>query len=510
MLGRLRHKHARTDDLLSRPILHWSREDAFTFRDAVAGTAIMGATGSGKSSGSGRALASAFLRNGCGGIVLAAKSDELNTWITYCKESRRSDDLVVFDAAGSHKFNFLDYEMTRPGAGAGITENIVNLLSNILEVSERNSSGSGGRESETYWKNTQRQLTRNVVDLLALSRTPVSVPNLYRAVVSAATSPERLRCEEWRRTSACYRWLAEADKQVMSPRERTDFGIVADYWCLEFPNLAEKTRSIITSSFFSMVDILNRGLLRDLFSTDTTITPDAVAEGKIILVGLSAKEFGEVGLFANALWKYAFQRSIERRPVRSDTLPVFLWADEAQHFLNSYDMQFMTTCRGARVATVMLSQNYSNFVAALGAGEKGRVEADSLLANLNTKILHANGDPVTNEWAAGLIGKSIRYLASGNSSRPSDDGLLPLMGVGGQRQPGSISAGFSESLSFEVEPREFTRLRTGGPEYAGVVDGIVFANGKTFKASGRGWLPVQFRQRSEAAQPSRYGWRKRR
>lgn len=494
MLGRLKRKHARTNDLLSRPILHWSREDAFTFRDAVAGTVIMGATGSGKSSGSGRALASAFLRNGCGGLVLTAKADEVAVWEAYCREARRLDDLVVFDAAGSHRFNFLDYEMTRPGAGAGITENIVNLLSTALEVMERNSAGGSGREDEGFWRRTNRQLTRNAVDLLALAKGRITVPDLYRVVVSAATTPEQFRSEAWRSSSACYRWLTEADKRTMSPRERTDFGIVADYWCLEFPSLSEKTRSVIVATFTSMVDVLNRGILRDLFCGETTITPDAIAEGKIIMVGLPVKEFGELGLFANSLWKYAFQRSIERRPIRLDTLPVFLWADEAQHFLNSTDMSFATTCRGARVATVMLSQNYSNFVAALGAGEKGRVEADSLLANLNTKIMHANGDPVTNEWSSGLIGKSIRYMASGNSSRPSDDGLLSLMGVGGERQPGSISAGFSESMDFEVQPREFTRLRTGGPENGWIVDGIVFANGKTFKTSGRGWLPVQFRQ----------------
>lgn len=504
MLGLLKPKRRHAGDLLSRPILHWSREDAFTFRDAVSGVLILGATGSGKSSGSGRELATALLRSGCcGGLVLTAKNDERAAWEEYCKATNRLDDFVVFDAAGSHKFNFLDYEMTRPGAGAGITENVVNLLSTVLEVAERNSSGSGGREEEGYWKRTNRQLTRNVVDLLALARGRITVPDLYRAVVSAATSPEQFRSQEWRQSSACYRWLNEADKRVLSPRERADFGIVADYWCLEFPSLSERTRSVITSTFTSMVDVLNRGILRDLFCGETTITPAAIAEGKIILVGLPVKEFGEVGLFANTLWKYAFQRSIERRPVGPDTMPVFLWADEAQHFLNTHDMQFATTCRGARVATVLLSQNYSNFVAALGAGEKGRVEADSLLANLNTKILHANGDPVTNEWAAGLIGKSTLFRVSGNNSQPTNDGFLSTLGLGGPPAGGNSSAGFSEVVDFEVQPREFTLLRTGGPENGWTVDGIVFASGRRFTASGRTWLPVQFKQQTRARKDRR-------
>ena len=122
--------------------------------------------------------------------------------------------------------------------------------------------------------------------------------------------------------------------------------------------------------------------------------------GTILVIDLPVKEFGEVGLFSQVLWKIAFQRAMERRSLKGSPRPVFLWADEAQYFVTSpNDMQFQTTCRSAGVATVFLSQNVSNFYAALGNGERGKAEADSIFANLNTKIFHANGDPVTNEWA---------------------------------------------------------------------------------------------------------------
>ena len=172
-----------------------------------------------------------------------------------------------------------------------------------------------------------------------------------------------------------------------------------------------------------------------------------------------------------------------------------MWADEAQHFVTSYDMQFQTTCRAAWVATVLLSQNYSNFVAALGGGEKGRAETDSLLANLNTKILHANGDPVTNEWAAGLIGRTRQFFANGNTTHSGDDRWSAVLGLDWLGHNGSTSAGFSESFEFEVQPREFTRLRTGGPANGWCVDAIVFQNGRVFKQSGRSWLPVTFWQK---------------
>lgn len=126
---------------------------------------------------------------------------------------------------------------------------------------------------------------------------------------------------------------------------------------------------------------------------------------------------------------------------------------------------------------------------------KGRVETDSLLANLNTKVFHGNSDPVTNEWASRLIGRTLQCRASGNHSHAADDQVSALLGLDWARDNGTTSGGFSEVMEAEVEPREFTRLRMGGPP-KWIVDGIVFQNGKVFNASGRSWLPVQFNQKA--------------
>ena len=495
MLRFPRFSRSRTpQDPLSYPLFKWSRQDSFTLRDSFSGAIIMGATGSGKTTGSGKIFAKSMLEYGYGGLVLTAKSDEIDTWIEYAKETNRAGDLILFGPGARQSFNFLDYEMAREGNGAGLTMNVVSLLSTVLEVAERN-SGSGGTGDESYWVRANRQLMRNVVDLIALAKGRISVPDLYRVVISAPTSSAQVRSDAWKKSSTCFRWLMEADKREMSPSERADFEIVADFWLIEFPNLSEKTRSVITSSFTSMIDVLNRGVLRDLFCKETTLTPDAIEQGKIILVCMPVKEFGEAGLFAQILWKYAFQKSIERRDLSKSDRPVFLWADEAQNFLTSYDMEFLTTCRAARVATVFLTQNYSNFVAALGGGEKSRVETDSILANLNIKILHANGDPVTNEWASGLIGRSLEFFINGGTSRPSIDQTPMFQLMLGLQSDATESTGFSTSYEFEVQPKEFTQLRTGGPDNKMIVEGIVFQNGKTFTATDKTWMQVRFNQK---------------
>ncbi len=480
-------------DPLDQPLFFWNKQDAFTWRMAMENILITGQTGSGKTSASGQTIACSMLRAGWGGLVLTAKPGELDLWRSYAARCDRSDDIMVFDAAATHRFNFLDFEMSRPGPGGGITENIVLMLCVLLEIAERNASQGSGN-GEQYWVRAVRQLIRNAVDLLAMAKGRVSVGDLYRVVVSAPTEIGQLASEPWKEQSDCFRWLSEADKRLKTPREEHDFRIVTDYWCNEYPRLSDKTRSSITSMFTSMIDVLHRGVLRELFSTDTTITPQAVEDGKVIVVDLSAKEFGEVGVIASLIWKHTFQRSIERRDVNASTRPVFLWADEAQHFLTSYDASFVTTCRSARVSTIFLTQNFNTIIAAMGGSEKGRAEAESLASNLNTKILHANSDPVTNEWASGLIGKTLQVFANGSSQQQDDP--QTLLALAGLERETTDTAGWSQSYELQVQPNTFSStLRTGGPGNKHIVDAIVIQSGRLFKSNGRTWMPVQFDQR---------------
>jgi hypothetical protein len=477
---------------LNSTLLHWGKGAPWTLGDAVEGTLVLGATGSGKSSGPGQAMIEAFLSSGFGGLVLTAKQGEREAWEAHCRRYGRESDLIVFGSSERWRYNYLDRELNRPGSGAGHTENIVNLFTTVLEVAERNSGQGSGRGDEAYWRRANRQLCRNAVDLLAVAKGRVSVPDLYRLIVSAPTSIEQIRSDDWRKSSFCFQCLGEADKRPKSARQQSDFALVADYFMLEFPGLSDKTRSVIVSTFTSMVDVLNRGLLRELFCEDSNTSPEAIEDGKIVLVDLPVKDFAEIGQFAQVIWKYSFQRSIERRDVGRNPRPVFLWQDEGQFFVTSYDQQFQTTCRSSRVATVVLTQNVSNFYAALGGSDQGRAEADSLFANLNTKFFCANSDPVTNEWGASLIGRTRQFFVNANSSNPSMD-WFDLMGNFGRTSQNS--GGVSESYEYEVQPSAFTTLRTGGEKNNREVDAILFQNGKRFPSTGRTWMPVTFQQR---------------
>lgn len=400
-----------TTGVLDMPLLHLSPMDSFTVRDACEGVAVFGGTGSGKTSGSGQALARAYLTAGFGGLVLTAKPDERMLWERYARETGREQSLIVFSPEHPHRFNFMEYEINRPGVGAGLTGNLVRLFTHVLEVAERD---KGGR-NDSYWQRTMEQLLRNAIDLLVLARGRVSLPDIYDVITSAPQDVEEASSEQWQRSSLCFACLMEANERDLPAARAEDFHLTGKYWLSEFPALAQKTRSVIVSTFTSMADGFLRYPLRELFCTTTTILPELTHEGAIIVLDLPVKEYDDIGRFAQVLFKLLWQRSAERRHVIENTRPVFLWADEAHYFVSKGDILFQTTARSSRVSTVYLTQNRGNLESAFG-GSQAKADTDALLGSLLFKCWHANDHVDTNRWAAETIGQTVQYRASSSST----------------------------------------------------------------------------------------------
>src|SRR5271165_6045955 len=122
------------DFSLDKIIYNFNGQEAFTIGQACEGVQIFGGIGSGKTSGSGEALARAFLTAGFGGLVLCAKKDVLEDWQKYARETGRDRSILVFDSLGDYVFPFLQYEVERAGEGAGYTDNLVRLFTTVYEA----------------------------------------------------------------------------------------------------------------------------------------------------------------------------------------------------------------------------------------------------------------------------------------------------------------------------------------------------------------------------------------
>lgn len=534
------------------PLLCLQPQDDFRLRDAFEGVQIFGGTGSGKSSGSGKALALAYLRAGFGGLVLCAKPDEAERWCGYVREARRDAHLLVFRPDEPLGFNFLEYELRRPD-GAGLdTFNLVNLLLRVVEAAQLAEGPSSGGENP-FWQRAMRELLANAVEPLFAATGTLRLDDLMRFVTSAPNSRQEAVSDGWKERSFCYQVLRKSYHQ---PSGRTlaehELRASADYWFFTFADLDPKTRSNLVATLTSTISPFLRGMLRDRFCTTTEIIPELTHEGAIIVMDFPVKLWGEAAVVAANILKYQWQRATERRHAHEHARPVFLWADECQFFLSDYDQEFLSTARSSRAATVYITQNLPSYYSRLKTRD-AHAAADSLLGNFQTKIFHANMDHTTNQYASNMIGKTLQRRKSrnwsqsgsvqtsetdssswgnqygesegqswgsgsnsggsfgpggashtyGNSSQSGGNkGTSWSRSSGGGRSVGHSTTrgdtdggGWSEQMDFTVEPMAFAaRLRKGGAADKRLVDGIVVQGGRRFHWSGAHWLHCTFKQ----------------
>lgn len=422
----------------NRSLLRLNKHDRFRLRDALEGVVIMGGTGSGKSSGSGEALAMAYLRAGWGGMVMCAKPDEAARWQNYARRAGRAAHVLHFHAEGTWNYNFADYEVHRPDGAGGDTFNLVNLMDKVIEAAQLAEGQSGGADNP-FWPRARREMTANTVEPLFAATGMLQIDDIIRFVSSAPSSRKEAFNEEWKANSFFYQVLCEA---LRAPKGRVlpehAMRATANYWFSTYAELDPRTRSNIVATLTSTLAPFLRGMLRERFCTTTNFIPELTHEGAIIIVDFPVKVWGDAGVVAANIMKYQWQRATERRAVGKHTRPCFLWADECQFFLTDYDAEFQSTARSALAATVYITQNLPTFQSRL-KGRDPKATAESLLGNFQTKIFHANTDVATNQYAAEMIGKDLQRRQSGNWSANKGSQSNSNQGVNWGEQSGASS-----------------------------------------------------------------------
>jgi hypothetical protein len=459
------------------------QDDAFTVGDAVQNCLITGSIGSGKTTGSGELLALEYLRTGWGGLVLTTKRSDVTRWRTYCNMTNRQDSVVMFTPENGcpYRSNFLEYERR---SGKGLVDNLVSTLFTVFEVAGRLEQTNAGSDG-SFWEDNARDVTWHALSLEIAATGSAPLPNVKRIIESAPRNPEQVKDKEWARHSLCFKRLIQAQERC---RDAALLETLASYWLTFWPGLGDRTRSSIEATLFSRLNKLIRGVNAELFNSTTSFVPEMTHHGAVCIVDMPLKLYGEAGLFAQTILKLFWQKSMERRAITQDTVPSFLFIDESHLFITSNDLEFLTTSREARAACVFLTQSRSNYEAMLkGANVKARV--DALLSCFQTKIFHQCQDTAHNLYASDLIGRVWTPAATyGTSHNP-------------QAQPSlfsdrstSTSSSVSEQYRYLVEPRAFTQLKKPAADNVDI-EAILFKGGEVFKATGKPFLKLSFRQR---------------
>jgi hypothetical protein len=154
-------------------------EPDFTITDALCHLGALGATGGGKTTGTGEFFGKGYLGSAVemGMVILCAKLTEKDQWIKWADETGRGKDVRVFDASGDgFRFNFLDWMSGFAAEGGGLTINVVALLEEIITALEPE-RGTGGGDS-LFWEDALHQLLVADVQLVQLAGYELSLPTL--------------------------------------------------------------------------------------------------------------------------------------------------------------------------------------------------------------------------------------------------------------------------------------------------------------------------------------------
>jgi hypothetical protein len=469
----------------ANPLFHYTDKDVWSVGDSLTGAMIIGGTGTGKSSASGRTLLVSMMRHGYGGLMTTAKPDDRAFLLDCAAEAGRLDSVAIFAPDQPWRFNFLDHQWK---AGAGNVLDLENLFASVLRTLSQGQGSEGGSD---YWHRSALQLIRNCLHLNVIARDRVVLEDLFQIVESAPQKIEDVADADWQKDSFCYRLTQECIQRAGSlpPGRMKDSEMSSRYFLHYYAGLAPETRSIFDQTFSSFADPLLRDPLRGLFCTETNLVPEALFDGVIVLCDLSKAVFGEAGRIGTTVLKQSVQRALQRRLFRPGDRPVFMYIDECQLYISPEDALFQTIARGTGVAVVQLTQNIDNLVAAMGQSFIARYQVASLLGCLATLIFHANRSSETNKFASETIGATLQRRVGTNTGR--NDG-----------SPNSHHTGAStfEMLLAQVLPHEFQLLRTGGERNGLLVDAFVLQQGRVF-SNGKNYLPVVFSQ-ARAGRPA--------
>lgn len=500
---------------LSTPLLQLSqRGDFWTIGDAVAGTHIFGSNSSGKTTGSGQTISKAFLRAGFGGIVLCAKPDEAANWQRYAKAANRDKELIVVNGSNDWRFNFIQYELGRPGDPATRVENLLSTLKTLLEQGGRQQSGDS---RDTFWYDASEQLLRNTLMVLTAALPFFNLFDIQQFIDSAPQSTEEAASERWQEKSQCWRYLLDAKAAYQAVGRLADYQVLENYFLVQFARMPDKTRGSITITLAVLLQDLQLGTLRELFATGTNFFPEDTHEGAIIVLDLPTIQ-NNAHITAQTLFKTVWQQAALRRTDHPNkkTRPIFLWVDEAHFFVTEYDTKFASLARQARACSVYITQNLSSYHQRIGA-KKPEAATNAFLGYLQTHIHHAQNDVPTIKHLIDLAGKHhvtrynesysktkgqsysygvnqgsswTRNLSSNgpNSSLTSTHGSSETLG-----DSASETSGYQTSIT--VEDRIFadhlTTLPTGSDRQKGISGAIVFRSGQVW-STGTPFLPSRF------------------
>ena len=438
--------------------------------EAFGGISVTGGVGSGKTTRTGATIRDAMLRQHLGGLVLVAKPDVLDDWMDAGRACNRQQDIVVVSCDHEACTNLIEFEFEQADEET-CTHDLFAYLLTVLDGGQ-----DRGAYTDRYWGDFLQDLVINSIDLVIMSGTRLSLDALVRVArgfptdASAADSSRQYverRQLDGKPPSVVADLILRASVRQRDAYRQRDLALTTEYFLDVLPTMDARVRSNGISSFTTRATPLLRSPFNRLIGDRTTLRPSECRQGKIIVLNMPIKRFGEAGRMMQMMYKTAFQREMERHP--DSGRPVFLFADEAHYFATRNDVLFAQTARSAGVVQVLMTQSIANFHEQFGGGPLASTRAEIALGLMATKIFLNNGCPTNNEWASRCFGTTLTINPSVNAG--------DLAGM---------TVGFTPQVLPAVAPGEFLSLAQDDTSEA-----LVLKSGRDW-GNGQAYLRTRF------------------
>lgn len=462
---------------LDQEMVRLTPHDCLTARDLFEGVLALGSPGSGKTSTSATIILRAALHAGWSVVAFGAKPDDAPWFEHICRRAGRSHHLRVIRPDGLTHFNLCRYELSRPGGGNSLT-----LADLLTEVAREGRPPALPTEGSEFFESSSKMLLCHCLDAFQLAGQPVSLDAIRQFLVSAPEDSDTINDDSWE-DSYCRQILVRAAGRAPASGQNDLADKVGRFFLQTWSRYDSRTRGNILATLESALFELSRDPVRTLIDSPhgCSFVPEMIEQGAVYFVDCPSSVHGTVGRRLTIAFKRIFKDMLRRRTPDGDRArPVLVYSDEAQLYVTRDDADFQQTCRSGRVAVFMATQSIDNFNAVLGS----EAHTNSLANALTTNLVHCCVGR-TAEWVQERIAQQWREMQS-----------FSVPGAG-DPSPHRTGLNISEGLYPQVLASELARLKTGGSHNDRVVSLIAFKPGRVFRASGRPFVRVHFRQSEE-------------
>ncbi len=450
---------------LDQTLVRFNTLDRLTWRDALAGGAfLIGASGSGKTSGPISVITLAALRAGASVIFTTVKPSDTHRAVELASLCDRPASVF---SLGTDRFNPVAHIQRQYDGSGEQVERITDML--LLPLKRQRKEGSGG---DPHWSADGARFVRSLVTIFVLAQAPISYKLLYDTLLTLPQDEEEITEDHWQQSCPAFEALRTASSRTdLTPWQQNDLDGAARFLLETYPRTPDRTRQSTVSTVTAPLDPFVRGVIGHTVNTDAdTWSPEEIVERPaVVVLDMPIQSAGPAGATVQRMLLNTLQDIVLTRT--TSTHPVLFVCDEFQEFLDpEKDPAFLRTARDRLGCMLMATQCVGNIQAACAQAKDSKAATDAILGLSSVRITCACSDPETLKWATSLRTLQPR-ISSSSSDQPTSD-----------RQ--QSRTGRSRSLSMEALPdlreEEIARLKTGGPASNHIVESFCAVSGRTW------------------------------